>query len=242
MRGILSWSAYLPVPAARPHADRALRRPGRREGHPHGRVVRRGLHHHGGRGGAPRAARSRPGARRSCCSPPASRPTPTRPTRPRSTPRCGSGSSVPAFDLGASVRSAVGALLLGPDRSRQPRSWSRPTCAPGCRAAATKPRAVTPPPRSWSATTRPARSSPSSSARRASPTSSSSAGARRVSNERRSGTRSSARSATCPSACRRGTRRWSRPGSPPATSPPPPSSRRASGWRARSAASSTACT
>ena len=206
--------------------------------------LRRGLHHHGRSRRRGSRCATATWTRRSCCS-------------RRSFPAYADKTNATAihaalrlrdigaaFDLGASVRSAVGALLLGPRPGRAATlvvARRRPHRA--CRAAPTKPPAATPPPRSWSATTPTARCSPSSSARRASPTSSSNAGGRRVSSAPKVWDERFSEISYVPlgvqawnaalesAGADRGRRRRGRG-----------RRRRASGWRARSAASSTACT
>ena len=79
-KSLIGYGAYLP----RYRLGRQRRRPAPRR--PRGRLLRRGQHHHGRRGsghGARRPAR----CPSTSTSPPAARPTPTRPTRPQSTPR-----------------------------------------------------------------------------------------------------------------------------------------------------------
>ena len=103
------------VPPARARGDRS--RPGRqrREGHPGGRLLRRGHHLDGRRGGprgAGRAGRARPTSA-SSASPPPHPPTSTRPTPPPSTPRSASTRTSLAVDMAGSVRSGVGALRRG---------------------------------------------------------------------------------------------------------------------------------
>ena len=224
MRGILSWSAYLPY-----------RRLDRSEIAP---FVGQG----GGKGtrtvasydedsttmaveaGAPRAARHRRRPRASCCSArPAFPPTPTRPTPPRIHAALRLPTRPPARSTSARrPRSAVGGLLLGAHRKRRRRARGEPpTSAPACPAAPRRP------PEGDAAAAfvvgddadGPGRGRVRRD-RRASPTSSSSGGARpgelrtKVWDERFSeiDVRAARRR-------RRGTRRSSRPGSPPATSP-----------------------
>ena len=63
MRGIVSWGAYLPYRRLDRSQITAVPRTGRRAGHPHRRLVRRGRHHHGRRGvpAGPEGHRRHPG-------------------------------------------------------------------------------------------------------------------------------------------------------------------------------------
>ena len=93
------------------------------------------------------------------------------------------------------------------------RSSSPPTSAPVCPAAATRPQAVTAPPRCSSATATPGTPAVAEflGRRRARAASSSTGGAHRATCARSSGRSASARSSTCRSASGRGTPRASRP-------------------------------
>ncbi len=178
-----------------------------------------------------------------CGSPPPPRPTSTRPTPPPSTPRCAStptrrlrlrrrrcarrsarccsrstGAADPALVVAADLRTGLPGSADesagGDARGRAPRRRRRHR----------------------------SRDRRAPRARRAPPRSSSSAGARRASRAPSCGRSASARSGTSRSASRRGTRRSTRPGSPPTTSTAAAVvAPHARAWRARSAASSTAC-
>ena len=125
---------------------------GRRQGHPVGRVLRRGHHHDGRRGRPARAGgrrRTAPSPAR-CGSPPPTRPTSTRRTPPRSTPRSASTPTCPRSTSAA--RCAPASARCAP-RSTATARVSSVAVRPAQRAARRAPtsrRAATARPRSSS--------------------------------------------------------------------------------------------
>ena len=198
MRGILSWSAYLPYRRLDRTRDRAVRRSGRRQGHPHRRLA------------STRTPPRWPSRRRaSPCAAPRPRPRAAavrhhhpRVRRQDQRHRHPRRAAAARHDGRVRLR-GVGALGGGRAPAR-----ARPAADPALVVSADV-RTGLPGQHRGSGrgdaaaafvvgATPTGRSSPSWSGSPASPTSSSSAGARPASCARRSGTSGSARSATCP--------------------------------------------
>ena len=168
-RGILAYGAYLPYQRLDRDGDRRRPRRRRRQGHPHGRLLRRG-HHHDGRRGGPRARCGRCRRRRTpdalSGSPPPTRPTSTRPTRPRSTPRCGSTATSWPSTSAAPCARASARCAPRCERAEPTLVVLSDVAAPACPTSAdeTPPAATRAGRPRWSATTPTDRSWPSCSA------------------------------------------------------------------------------